>query len=325
MTRNLVSVIITCHNYGKYLPDLFRSIVSQSYKNIEIIAVNDASSDDSGVVLQLLKKTYSKNIPISIINNLKNIGVSASFEKGLRIAKGEFIAVCDADDVWLEEKIEAQVKGLKTMNLDMIYTDMIVVDTNLHKKSDSFMKSSLFYFVNQNKDTFGELLYANHIPGPTILFRSAFKNMLIPFSKHAIQDEWISWILSGNDCRIGYIPQATVLYRQHGKNMIGGENITFSSLFFDPTLLKKHINNKQRLVFSLRDLNLASVLPKYRSSIVDLIKRQDTMLAYFYKIMDNRCKFKDFLEILFKSIRYYSLREVAQVIFFYGYYLSHRK
>lgn len=320
MVKNLVSVIITCHNYGSYLSDLLGSISAQTYTNIEVIAVNDFSTDDTWKILQKFKQNYSKRFRIILIQNTSNIGVSASFEKGIRLSRGEYIAVCDADDVWLKDKIEIQVKEIKKKNLGLVYSDMIIVDDKLQIISSSFMKTSLFYFINQKKDIFQELLYANHIPGPTILFKSIYKEKLIPFSKDAIQDEWIAWIISGNDFHIGYIPQTTVLYRQHGNNMIGAGNNSFRSLFFDPTLLVNHIKNKNRLLLSLQEINNKRVLPKYSPLISNLITRQKIMLEYFDKIQNKRCTLKDFLYNLIVAIRYFSFREISQILFFYLYY-----
>jgi len=116
-----VSIIITCFNLAKYLPDLIQSIENQTYKNFEVIIVNDASSDNTEEFLNdLLNKDFitkffssfdkksTHDIKISkekykVINNPENLGQFGSFLEGLKIASGEFVSLVDADDVLAPE------------------------------------------------------------------------------------------------------------------------------------------------------------------------------------------------------------------------------
>ncbi len=118
-----VSIIITCFNLAKYLPDLINSIENQTYKNFEVIIVNDASFDETKEFLdslisdnfinkmfRFLDNTDKKagTIKISkekykVIHNLKNLGQFGSFLEGLKIATGEFICLVDADDVLMPD------------------------------------------------------------------------------------------------------------------------------------------------------------------------------------------------------------------------------
>lgn len=108
-----ISIIITCFNLAKYLPDLIQSIENQTYKNFEVIIVNDCSTDDTKEFLDnLFDKNFIEKIfkPLrlsdkkyKIIHNSENLGQFGSFLEGLKIAEGEFVSLIDADDVLMPE------------------------------------------------------------------------------------------------------------------------------------------------------------------------------------------------------------------------------
>lgn len=153
MNHIKVSVIIPVYNVEKYLEQCLNSVVNQTLKEIEIICINDNSSDNS---LAILKKYAEKDDRITIINNLKNSGGGFSRNEGLKIAKGEYISFIDADD-WVEEEMleysyrESKVKNLDLLiflakNYDDITSEFYEIDYyNFKCLNDSF-KNRLFYF-----------------------------------------------------------------------------------------------------------------------------------------------------------------------------------
>lgn len=121
MTSNssLVSVIIPVYNAGKYARVAIESALNQTYKNIEVICVDDCSSDDSLAVLN------SFGDRIRVLRNEENSGIGKTRNAGIEVAKGDFLAFMDADDLWLPEKIEIQINEfLKDKNLDISFSYM---------------------------------------------------------------------------------------------------------------------------------------------------------------------------------------------------------
>ena len=113
--KKAVSVIIPIYNTGKYLKQCMDSIINQSLKDIEIICVNDGSTDNS---LDILKE-YSN---IKIINQ-KNQGLSIARNTGLKYANGEYIYFCDSDDFLQLDALENLYLFAKYNNLDILYFD----------------------------------------------------------------------------------------------------------------------------------------------------------------------------------------------------------
>ena len=96
--KDLISIIVPIYNVEKYLNKCIESIVNQTYENIEIILIDDGSNDNSGIICD----EYAKKDNRIIVVHKENGGVSSARNKGLKIAKGEWISFVDADD-WIEQ------------------------------------------------------------------------------------------------------------------------------------------------------------------------------------------------------------------------------
>ena len=100
-----VTVLMAVYNGEKYLREAIDSILNQTFEDFEFLIINDGSTDRTSEVLQSYRDSR-----IKIINNKKNVGLTKSLNKGLRMARGEYIARMDADDVSMPERLERQVK-----------------------------------------------------------------------------------------------------------------------------------------------------------------------------------------------------------------------
>lgn len=119
MNHNLVSVIIPVFNAEKYVREAVESVLSQTYKDIELICINDGSTDHSLSVLESFGKK------IILINNKNNCGTAESRNKGIRTAGGAYLAFIDNDDVWENNKLEVQLNYFRNNPaLDVLFSYM---------------------------------------------------------------------------------------------------------------------------------------------------------------------------------------------------------
>lgn len=109
-TNSLISVILPVYNANGYLPMAIESILNQTYKNFEFIIINDGSTDNS---LDIVKNYAKKDKRIKIINNKKNQNIANSLNKGIKIAKGQYLARMDADDISLPSRFQKQINFLQ--------------------------------------------------------------------------------------------------------------------------------------------------------------------------------------------------------------------
>ena len=144
---DLISVIIPFYNEKVYFDECINSVLNQSYKNIEIIIINDASD-----LLSEKKLHYYKNLHpnlIKIAKNEKNQGVSISRNRGIDLAKGKYIAFIDSDDQWFPYKLEYQYNLIKKKKLDYIHGSYFIIDEN--KKFKGYLKAKTQNFNNLMK------------------------------------------------------------------------------------------------------------------------------------------------------------------------------
>lgn len=130
MNSNLVSVIIPNYNYAEYLRESIDSVLNQDYQEIEIIVVDDGSTDESREIL----RSYGTQIRVI---EIENSGAPTARNFGLMNAHGHYIAYLDADDFWVRTKISTQVKRLQDTNTDMVYCKMTILDVKANSTTVS--------------------------------------------------------------------------------------------------------------------------------------------------------------------------------------------
>ncbi len=114
----LVSVIVPLYNAEKYIEETMESILNQTYKNIEIVIVDDGSKDQSSSIVKNFKKKYPEQIKYI---SQENQGVSVARNTGIENANGEYISFLDSDDLWHSTKIEKQIESMHKNNMNACY------------------------------------------------------------------------------------------------------------------------------------------------------------------------------------------------------------
>lgn len=130
MQKELVSIIIPVHNSEKYIKQALESINKQTYKNYEIIIIDDFSKDKT---LDVIKNINIDKDKIKIIKLKKHLGVAIARNIGIRKANGRYIAFLDSDDIWKSEKLEKQIKFIK--DKCFIYSSYKYINSNCTKMS----------------------------------------------------------------------------------------------------------------------------------------------------------------------------------------------
>lgn len=123
MIDGLVSIIMPSWNTGKYIADSIQSVINQTYKDWELIIVDDCSTDNTDKVVQTFKDKR-----IKYFKNDKNCGAALTRNRALRVAKGEWIAFLDSDDLWKPKKLEYQIKFMKKNDLVFSYHEYEKID-----------------------------------------------------------------------------------------------------------------------------------------------------------------------------------------------------
>lgn len=124
--NDLVSIIMPSYNTGRYIAGSIQSVLAQSYRNWELIIVDDCSTDDTDKIV----RPFLQDNRIRYLKNKRNSGAALSRNRALREAKGKWIAFLDSDDLWFPEKLEKQIHFMKENDYRFTYTNYLEIDEN---------------------------------------------------------------------------------------------------------------------------------------------------------------------------------------------------
>tara|TARA_B100001029_G_scaffold178430_1_gene185179 strand:- start:1028 stop:1726 length:699 start_codon:yes stop_codon:yes gene_type:complete len=155
MNNSLVSVIMSAHNAEKTIEKAINSLLNQTYTNLEILLVDDFSSDRTLGICEDFDKSYEN---ITLFRNDKNIGLTRSLNKLINKSKGVYIARQDADDVSAEGRIEKQLTFLRKHNLDACSSRAYILESNKITPSKSFYLPKKLVMRIKNPFIHGTLL-----------------------------------------------------------------------------------------------------------------------------------------------------------------------
>lgn len=127
MNEPLVSVIMPAYNAADYISEAIASVQNQTYKNWELFVIDDVSTDETCSIVENIIKQEPR---IQLLKNLKNEGTGVTRNKGITAAKGDFMAFLDADDRWLPEKLDVQIKFMKENKLAMSFSSYHLISEN---------------------------------------------------------------------------------------------------------------------------------------------------------------------------------------------------
>ena len=210
----LVSVAVPCYNHSKYVVETLDSIINQTYKNIELIIVDDFSSDNSVAVIENWISEH--NIECKFIKHKRNIGVSESLNEIFEEISGQYLSILASDDVMLPDKIERQVAAFS--NLDesfaIVYGDFSTIDPEGNIIDESILEkdNAKDNFVSGYQ--FERIMNKLFFYSQSALFRvSSIDAIQFRFSKLIISEDWYMQLRLGQKFNIYGLPGVTVKYR----------------------------------------------------------------------------------------------------------------
>lgn len=214
MHNSLVSVIIPSYNHAKYIETCIKSVINQDYKSIELIIIDDGSTDESVDKINLLKEACKSRFLRFEFVPRGNKGLAQTLNEGLEWCKGEYIQCLASDDVILPHKTSCLVDYLeKNMGCAGVYGDVnhiLANDLVIPRKTK-----------NNNKYNFKDIaLHKHYLPAPAQLLRANKLKNINGFNPKFIIEDWSIFLdLTKTGETIDYIGNVVSLYRQHDSNM----------------------------------------------------------------------------------------------------------
>ena len=265
----LVSIIISTYNGEKYIKRAIKSVLNQTYQNIEIVVIDDGSIDETYKIISELSSNDSR---IIILKNENNLGFVKSLNKAISVSKGKYIARLDDDDLWIDErKLEKQVEFLdKHQDYALTGGGVIMVDKD--------GKEIVRYLLSENDKEIRK----------SILVDNAFAHSSVVFRKNIFEE------VGGYDEKFGFFTDRD-LWLKIGKR---GKFYNFQEYFI-------YYLNKENENYNARNRNIRRKLmlnielrKKYRNNYPGFSKAFFLCFtSYFYSFIPFRRKFRS---ILFK-------------------------
>jgi glycosyltransferase involved in cell wall biosynthesis len=206
----LVSIVMATYNGERFLEAQLDSVLNQSYPAIEIIVVDDGSTDRTPEILQSYASRHS-NIHLHLSPD-KNLGYIKNFEKGCRLAKGDYISFCDQDDVWHPGKTAILMNAIS--DHPMVYCDNQLVADNLedlHRKHSDHKQLQSF-------DNCLCFATDNCVGGHALIMKKDIFRYADPFPTEMPYDLWCAFVATFHGT-IQYVDQPLVKWRQHSSNV----------------------------------------------------------------------------------------------------------
>ena len=209
MTTPLVSVLMPVYNGEIYLDEAIESILNQTYRNFEFLIINDGSTDRSEAIIS----SYNDS-RICLINNPENLRLIATLNRGIDLAKGQYIVRMDADDISLPQRIEKQV-GWMEANPDYGLIGSWFEDF------DSGSASRVVQYSSDDTHIRIRHLYQTHIAHPaSVLRKSVIDDHNLRFDPEFVHGEdYAFWVQISAHCKLSNYPEMLVRKRDHAHNV----------------------------------------------------------------------------------------------------------
>jgi glycosyltransferase involved in cell wall biosynthesis len=235
-----VSVIMACHNAAPFINLAIDSVINQTFYDLELIIVDDASSDDS---LSIMKKASNKDSRIKIVSLASNIGAAAARNIAIKKAKGEWLAILDADDIFLINKIESQLGLLTRRN-----SNAVLIGSNSFEIDEKGNRLSLQRYYFRSKTVKKNLVQLKRFPPhSSLMYKTNVVQSLGGFNPRCYRSEdydlWLRLLRYG-----GFLLDSNPLveYRHHGSN-ISKTNFGFEQIKYSIAIATCHFIREEGL------------------------------------------------------------------------------
>jgi glycosyltransferase involved in cell wall biosynthesis len=273
----LVTIICLCYNHESYVVESLNSVINQSYPSIELIIVDDCSTDSSK---SIIRTWLEKNTEIQLIANETNLGNTKSFNKALKLAKGEYVIDLAADDILLPNCVALQIDTFK----NSFYTNLAVVYGNVELILENGIFDSYYFPVNEQKKVIENritgniyqsvLSGGNSICSVSAMIKKTVLNHLQGYDETLAYEDLDFWIRASRLYEFDFIDEP-IIKKRIVTNSLG------SDFFKKNDVRAKKINHSTYLI-----LKKAITLNQTRAEDLAIQKRVHHEIIHTLKIND---------------------------------------
>lgn len=258
----LVDIAMATYNGEAFIESQIRSIMNQSFTDWRLVISDDGSNDNT---IQIINKLITEDNRIRLVNQERQGGVIANFNKALIMTSAPYVVTCDQDDIWPRDRLEKFFLFIRNHETKdnipiLVFSDLTLVDKNGDKIADSFYKYNKINPLDNLKDN--NLIWRCTIYGCTMIFNRQLLTISLPIPTAALMhDQWLA-LQAKKFGKILYLDYQSVFYRQHDNNEVGGnkKNLYGKLLNLDKNIfnIKKSVENIKTILATQSNLYYSS-------------------------------------------------------------------
>lgn len=254
--KPLVSIVMAVYEPNlDWLRAQLISLNAQTYPHLELLVRDDGSPTVPFAEICRCVEQHITAFPFEIRRNEKNLGSNATFERLTLEARGAFIAYCDQDDVWMQEKVETLLPFFHG-DVALVCSDMVIIDGGNRRKADSITKvRKRHVFRSGGAELAEKLLFSNFVTGCAMMIRSETAKAAAPFCPYMVHDHYLA-LYTALKGQIRAVPQPLLCYRLHGGNQTGVMAGVFDKQSYLEIRIEQPLNRLYWLLQSLSDYTI---------------------------------------------------------------------
>ncbi|SES16312.1 glycosyltransferase [Pedobacter rhizosphaerae] len=215
MEQPLISIALCTYNGSRFVEEQLISIINQTYRNIEIIVVDDGSKDETVEVVRTLMNSFPQ---IKLFENESNLGFNKNFQRAIELATGAYIAISDQDDIWELNKLELLFNHIGDKWL--IFSNSAYINEE-NEHIDKMLLDPSFHLGDRD---FRSLLFYNFVTGHTTLFDRKLISYALPIPQLGYYDWWMGFVALYHH-KITYLNKCLTLHRIHTNSVMQKEEL----------------------------------------------------------------------------------------------------
>jgi glycosyltransferase involved in cell wall biosynthesis len=223
MSRPLVSVICLCYNHERFVAEAIQSVLDQTYDNVQLIVVDDASTDSSTTIIRdlVVKHPFIETLLLT-----ENLGNCRAFNRGLALARGEFVIDLATDDVMMPDRITQQVDLFSSLDdsYGVVFTDATYIDEKGGFLRDHYaylFKKGLLQTIPQG-DVYSRIIAQYFICSPTMMVRKKVLDEMHGYDETLSYEDFDFWIRSSRNYRYAFLDRKLTSVRRSTRSMSAG-------------------------------------------------------------------------------------------------------
>ncbi|NLH39963.1 MAG: glycosyltransferase family 2 protein [Elusimicrobia bacterium] len=334
----LVSVFIPAYNHEKYIADSIESVINQTYKNIELLIINDASTDNTNqIILKYIDECRNRFIRFEYRNNTENKGITNSMNESVKWARGKYFTANASDDIMMPCKIKVLVEALENNKDDNISVafgeasyinesgENIYFDIKTGKLIDDNIgvnnlieRYSLMRNINYKDSrifgSYDSLINGDYLPPGGYMLKTKMLHKISAWTDGNTAEDWELWLKLSKISKFIYIDKVVYLYRIHSTNTV---NVNHKGLVYSHlNLLKRekeyafklgkekiYWNNFSNIVLTiLFHFSLSDAIKEIFENLYNFVFLNNLVFNFFKRIYDKIFRLSSYIVKYLKRI-----------------------